>query len=154
TGLLPTGVQSPHYTEYGLKAFAQAFNAAFAQHSSEGGEITIDAYSNIYFEVLDKLGHAELSSGKKWDVQKPMEGNSTNKPDVIVIDIHPNDASKPEMHKQEIVSIVNAAFVKDAGEKSKITVIIDITLNHIGDDEVKEIKKGLNKYIENGRLNL
>lgn len=158
---LPAGAMQPHYTDYGLKAFTQAFNAALAQ-SAGHTPFVVDSYSNIYFELLQKLHDTKIASGGKTEVrdsqtlpEKYKKGLATNtsEPNLIMVDIHPNDASKPEMRKNDIVAIIESRL-KDKPAEKRLTVIVDITLNHVADDEVKGITERVKPYIDSKQLNL
>lgn len=158
---LPAGAMQPHYTDYGLKAFTQAYNAALVQ-SAGHTPFVVDSYSNIYFELLQKLHDTKIASGGKTEVRDsqtlPEEYKkglvtNTSEPNLIMVDIHPNDASKPEMRKNDIVAIIESRL-KDKSAEKRLTVIVDITLNHVADDEVKGIIESVKPYINSKQLNL
>lgn len=163
---VPEDAQDTHITHYGLTSFSQVFQGVKKQLQSEGGALEIAAFSNIYFEMMQKLEYTEGASGKSMGLSKPqdlteliraypVETISAKAADVnlIVIDIHPNDAAKGEMHRQEVVGIINHLF-SNSHPEFKCTVLVDITLNHISEGEVHNIRNESNPYIESGQLNL
>jgi hypothetical protein len=154
---VPEGAQGVHITDYGLKAFAIAYNAAVAQHKDPRA-FQIDAYSNIYFELLMKLGVSSKvdTGGTPIKVHTP-EGATlrTERPDLVLIDIHPNDASKTAIAMHDVGTvIVEALKPEGTTEERRCTVIVDITLNHLAEPEVAKLKTQVQKYVDNGQLNL
>src|SRR5262249_31804148 len=141
---LPAGAQGTHITDYGLKAFAIAYNAAIKHHS--GPEFKIDAYSNIYFELLQKLDVASKvqGRGKSVNVRTPEGASLTvQSPDLLLIDIHPNDASKTSIAMNDVAKVIEDALKVRGMEpppERRCTVIVDITLNHIAEAEVSDVK--------------
>jgi hypothetical protein len=159
---IPSGAKSPHVTDYGLRAFAQAYNAVLAQHGDDN--LAIDAYSSIYFELIQKLNQVKVTGETGITLRNPRDLAEFKKlgegvhvvvkaPDLVLIDIHPNDASKALMARQQVVQLILAMF-EGAKADYRSTVIVDITLNHVSDPAVKEIKDAAQKYIDSGQLNL
>lgn len=162
-----------HLTDYGLKAFSQAYDAVVAQVQAGGSDgINIEAFYNIYFELNDKLRATQnTSKDNKVSLQSPssiddylgtVRFNEINVkaggPDVILIDIHPNDATKAKIARNEVSNLISSVFEKKKlhvdYDKFRCTVIVDITMNHTTEDEVREIRVNAQPYIESGNLNL
>jgi hypothetical protein len=145
-----------------LKAFAQAYNAAVAQ--MKGANMSIDAYSSIYFELTHKLSQASVKAEGAIKVRHPADlaeykhlqsgvKVDVKGPDLVLIDIHPNDASKKKLSQQQVTELIKAMF-EGAKADYQVTVVVDITLNHVSDPAVKEMKEATQKYIDSGQLNL
>lgn len=165
---LPDGAQAAHVTHYGLNAFSHAFEGVLKQKTADGGGgLAIAALNNIYFEMMQKLGYTQGASGGGIQLAqpsspaelmkglKPASGTSVKVggPDMIVIDIHPNDASKREIHQHDVAGLLHQLF--GAADKTfRCTVLVDITLNHISEDEVANIRNEARPYIDSGQLNL
>ena len=84
----------------------------------------------------------------------PREGDAQGV-DVIMVDIHPNDATKKRIVSNEVSTLISEVLAKKSGEKDfRLTVMIDITLNHPGEEEVKAIREAAQPFIASGKLNL
>lgn len=168
----PELYQGAYLADYGLKAFAQVYDAAAAQHAEDTGmqPLQIAAFYNIYFELTEKLAKTTEASSRRVSMTKPRDVDTflgdvnaaigkkellQKLPDIIMIDIHPNDATKEYITFNNICALLKGiANLRDKGGAKKITMIIDITLNQAMDEEVQEIIKSSEKYIADGWLNL
>jgi Ubiquitin carboxyl-terminal hydrolase/Domain of unknown function (DUF4157) len=166
---LPEGAQTPHLTHYGLNAFSHAFEGVLKQHKQDGGDqLQIAALNNIYFEMMQKLGYTQGASGNKLELLKPSSAEELVKglpsksssvkvkvqgPSLIVLDIDPNDAAKKEIHENEVADLLHEMFAS-VDKSFRCTVLVDITLNHISEDEVFNIRNEATPYINSGQLNL
>ena len=165
---LPDGAQDAHITHYGLNAFSHAFEAVLKQkRAGGGGEINIAALNNIYFEMMQKLGYTQGASGDGMKLAQPSSTKDllaelapssgvtakATAPDMIVLDIHPNDAAKPAIHENDVSGFLHQLFGA-ADESFRCTVLVDITLNHVSEDEVANIRNEARPYIASGQLNL
>lgn len=178
-GLPPSFYRGAYLADYGLKAFAQVYDAALAQHAptGEGKPLQIDAFYNIYFELTEKLNATEGANPGRVHMDNPKSVRefldklnpsvsesdlekgfhpADRLPDIIMIDIHPNDATREYIEANNITGLLQAiAEYREQNEISKqITVIIDITLNQATDKEVQGIVKNSQTYIGEGWLNL
>ena len=165
---VPDGAHDVHVTHYGLTAFTQVYNAVMQQNEAKS-QITVAAYYDLYFEMMQKLGHTEHASGGRLKLDRPVNvkdflakytkgsasGLTIAQPeiDLITIDIHPNDASQVAIHRQSVIELIQEIFGKTSAD-FRCTIMIDITLNHVADTEVADIKKAADDHIESGRLNL
>lgn len=159
-----------HLTDYGLKAFSQAYDAVVAQVKDGGGDgLNIEAFYNIYFELNDKLRATQnTSKDSKVSLESPSSIDDylaterfkelkvkTGGPDMILIDIHPNDATKEKIAVNEVSELIEGLFEQKKLEPAfRCSVIVDITLNHTSEKEVKDIREHAQPYIESGQLNL
>lgn len=159
-----------HLTDYGLKAFSQVFDAAKDQVVASGRDtLNVEAFHNIYFELNDKLRTTVKSAkGGKVSLQSPTTVGDylaskrfeeldakLHGVDVVMVDIHPNDATKREIVSNDVKTLIDGLFDKKTAEAGfRLTVMIDITLNHPGEDEVMAIRKHAEPYIASGKLNL
>lgn len=181
-GLPPSFYRGAYLADYGLKAFAQVYDAALAQHAQtaptdEGKPLHIGAFYNIYFELTEKLNATKGANPNRVHMDNPknveefldklhqpvFESDSEEGvhpadrlPDIIMIDIHPNDATREYIEANNIVHLLQAiAGYREQNEIQKqMSVIIDITLNQATDEEVQGIVKKSQTYIREGWLNL
>ncbi|MCX7570246.1 hypothetical protein OS242_09755 [Tumebacillus sp. DT12] len=162
------GAKSPHMTHYGLAAYSQAYNAAVKQHQADGRDgMNIEAFYNIYFEMMEQLVYTQRASGENVTLHAPQHVQSFLQSEsfqtmrvkhaqsnFIAIDIHPNDAARKEMARQDIEDLMKRLF-EGADPDFKCTVFVDVTLNHIDEEEVhKLVQETAAPYIESGQLNL
>ncbi len=159
-----------HLTDYGLKAFSQAYDAVVAQVKAGGGDgLNIEAFYNIYFELNDKLRATQnTSKDSKVSLESPSSIDDylaterftelkvkTGGPDMILIDIHPNDATKEKIAVNEVSKLIDGVFEQKKLEPTfRCSVIVDITLNHTSEKEVKDIREKAQPHIASGQLNL
>ncbi len=165
--------QGTFLADYGLKAFAQVYDAAIAQHNGNPGPLNVTAFYDIYFELTEKLDATKGAEGDKVKLETPSEVATHLQgltgiekiPDIVMIDIHPNDATKTVIRSNNVTALLERydALIRQLGEdqahqsgpkKKQVTVIVDITLNQVQDDEVKEIRDKANAYLADGWLNL
>ncbi|OXM86565.1 hypothetical protein [Paenibacillus rigui] len=162
--------QGAHITDYGLKAFAQAYDAVAAQVKANGSDgLNIEAFYNIYFELSDKLRATQnTSKGGKVKLETPSSieqyldterfkniNVDSPSPDMVLIDIHPNDATKQSIAANEVTELIIQLFeTKKSDDSFRCSVIVDITLNHTTEEEVAKIRKAAHPYIQSGQLNL
>lgn len=168
----PDLYRGAYLADYGLKAFAQVYDAAAAQHAIDTGmqPLQIAAFYNIYFELTEKLTKTTEASSRRVSMTKPRDVDTflgdvnaaigkeellQKLPDIIMIDIHPNDATKEYITYNNICALLKGlADLRDRGGAKKITMIIDITLNQAMDEEIQGIIESSEKYIADGWLNL
>src|SRR5437764_1869669 len=136
--------QGAHLADYGLKAFAQVYEAAASQVKTDTNkdDLNVEAFYNIYFELTDKLkATTGASRGDKVKLQTPTSVEDYVKAqrftelkvkaggvDIIMIDIHPNDATKAKIASNEVGKLIKDIFEAKKDEATfKLTVIVDIT---------------------------
>ncbi len=165
--------QGAHLADYGLKAFSQAYNAVVDQATEDGTDsLNIQAFYNIYFELNDKLNATRnTSKGSKVTLESPSSVDNyllsenytglsakTTDVNVIMVDIHPNDATKENIAANNVSKLIDDVFTKlilrDDYDAYKLTVMVDITLNHTSEEEINEIRTKAHDYIASGNLNL
>ena len=159
--------QGAHLADYGLKAFAQVYDAAVAQHQVRPEEkLNVTAFYNIYFELTDKLRATVGAEGGKVNLNTPsnvaqylgqLEKHKEPLPDIIMIDIHPNDATKEVIASNDVIQllrVINSMLQAEPILAKKITVMVDITLNQATDEEIKGIETASNAFLRAGWLNL
>lgn len=167
--------QGAYLADYGLKAFAQVYDAAIAQHAADAGmqPLQIAALYNIYFELTEKLnattgansGRVKMNAPENVEefiAQLRNSRSGENKrpddrlPDIIMIDIHPNDATKKVIVPNDVAGMLDEIndYMTQNNCRKKITVIVDITLNQATDNEVAEIRERAADYLAQGWLNL
>lgn len=167
--------QGAYLADYGLKAFAQVYDAAIASHAADVSRkdkpLQVAAFYNIYFELTEKLNATTEANPGRVKMNAPenieefiaelensesAEEAQNRLPDIIMIDIHPNDATKKIITKNDVVKMLDKInnYMTQNRCRKKITVIVDITLNQATDNEVAEIRERAADYLADGWLNL
>ncbi|MDE6016016.1 MAG: DUF4157 domain-containing protein [Acetatifactor sp.] len=167
--------QGAYLADYGLKAFAQVYDAAIAQHAADVSRkekpLQVAAFYNIYFELTEKLNATTGANPGRVKMKAPenieefiaelenlesAEEAQNRLPDIIMIDIHPNDATKKIITKNDVAKMLDKInnYMTQNKCRKKITVIVDITLNQATDNEVAEIRERAADYLADGWLNL
>jgi hypothetical protein len=117
--------------------------------------LSVACISQNYFETLtliEKMGKTGSIRLIKNDLgQFPEKLKDIEKiPDILIADIHPNNAAKEELYQNNIGDWVEN-ILNDDSSKS-MTLILDITLNCLTDDVVGKILKKFKPFIKNGQL--
>ena len=167
--------QGAYLADYGLKAFAQVYDAAIAQHAADVSRkdepLQVAAFYNIYFELTEKLNATTGANPERVKMKAPenveefiaklensesAEEAQNRLPDIIMIDIHPNDATKKVIVPNDVAGMLDEInnYMTQNKCRKKITVIVDITLNQATDDEVAGIRRRAADYLAQGWLNL
>lgn len=109
---------------------------------------SVAVFEGSYYETPDIFaGHSTAKS---------VEEASLREKSVIVFEPHPNNAAMEEISKNDPCKLLDTLFPESSKVDwpSKITVIIDITLNSLEDEEIKQVIDKAQCYIKEGRLNL
>ncbi|WP_156909210.1 hypothetical protein [Ottowia thiooxydans] len=72
--------------------------------------------------------------------------------DLIIIEPHPNNAAEPSVQPHDPVELIKHLF--SDGVDHRRTVVMDVTLNHLGEEQISAALKAAKPHIESGRLNL
>ncbi|WP_186332416.1 hypothetical protein [Bordetella genomosp. 13] len=71
---------------------------------------------------------------------------------VIVMEPHPNNAALSEVHPHDPVALIRNVF---AGPREHpCTLVMDCTLNHLGEEQIAQVLHEARPHIESGMLNL
>lgn len=71
---------------------------------------------------------------------------------VIVMEPHPNNAASDTIQPHNPVELINNLFT--GGGTGPYTVIMDVTLNHLGEKQIADTLNAAKRYIDDGKLNL
>ena len=98
-----------------------------------------------YYETPDLFPDAqELDSIDHEDIR-------TKK--VIIMEPHPNNAALSEIKPHDPVKLIQNVFENSPAEK-RCTIVMDVTLNHLSEQQIKDVLSAAKPHIESGKLNL
>lgn len=88
---------------------------------------------------------------------KPVEVDTVTAPklldaDVIVMEPHPNNAAEVRVQAHDPVALINHLF-SGTPDRAR-TLVMDVTLNHLGEDQISQALQAAAPHIESGKLNL
>ena len=163
-------LQGVYLCSYGMKTFSQVFSAAkYTFDKAVDSNIAaikgpIQVSNQNYYELLLNINNL---NSKIYQFKNTTDIGRDAK--IIFIDIHPNNAIEAELYGHNIVSIFDHIWLGHQRvvpelckedpiwltyKNCKLTLVIDITLNHIDDEEIKNILAKAKKFIDQGLLNL
>ena len=134
---------------YGMSAAFYTLDIVLSRFQDQ--KITVTTISRNYFEILDILekkdgvGHVKC---KKVERLNEIVG----RPDVLVADIHPNDATQKTLSQNDVGTWVQKYLEDD--ENAKLILVLDVTLNHFKDPTLQTLLKKFAPYIKESRLEI
>lgn len=136
--MLPENTVKPHATyaaPYGLAMINQVGAA-----TGVAGPVGVFAHS--YYETAGLFPKTATVDNSAEDRLRSMP--------LIVMEPHPNNAEDREVRAHDPLKLLEIL----EGSQMKHTVIMDVTLNHLGEGEIAAILKAAAAMIQNGKLNL
>jgi hypothetical protein len=97
-----------------------------------------------YYEIPELFPHAKEVTG--------IGDASLQSKNLILMEPHPNNAALDHIDPHDPVQLLENIFSND--RKEPCTVIMDVTLNHLSDEQIKLTLEKAKPYIDDGRLNL
>jgi len=134
----------------GLREHCTVVCASFAMALIEAIRSTLPSnalvacFADSYFETLD-IFQREFKCDTVRDQYLPDMN-------LIFLEPHPSNAALLSLHAHDPVELIDHLFARRP-ELSR-TVVMDVTLNHLADEEISRILKAAKPHIESGRLNL
>ena len=136
---------------YGMATFFEIFHQIMKRDEFKDKKISIACISQNYFEILDVM--EKMKEKNHILLQKKNNLNDIPEtPNILIADVHPNNASKDQLHQNDIAQWVITRLENNPG--TKLILILDITLNYLQDKIIQKIVTLLKPYIENGQLEL
>ncbi|WP_354442670.1 hypothetical protein [Ottowia thiooxydans] len=78
--------------------------------------------------------------------------------DFVVLEPHPNNAAQFSVHAHDPVALIHHLFPRELKSgfdgPRQCTVVMDVTLSHLGESQIRETLLAAKPHIESGRLNL
>lgn len=110
---------------------------------------SIGFVSQNYFELGEILQKQKKLDVSSYNSLEQIEGI----PDILVVDIHPNNAAK-QLLFQNALDVWLEHNKERLSKNKKLTLILDLTLNHFSDDEVLDVIQIASPLIESGNLEI
>jgi hypothetical protein len=73
-------------------------------------------------------------------------------PDILIVDFHPNNVKREEVFQNNVADWLQNQL--DANSSKRIRMILDVTLNHLSDPEIKNTLQKLSPFVKEKRLEI
>lgn len=133
---------------YGMTSFYHVFDKALSFFEKPPVVVTIE---QSYFETLSMLNRMEKLTDfnlKKKEILKDVEDPI----DILIVDIHPNNAASNRLAQNDVAGFVSNYLEHDPSRK--LSLILDVTLNHLKDPVIEKTFDKLLPYVKRGRLHV
>jgi hypothetical protein len=110
---------------------------------SEEDRKSLAILSGAYFETPDIFEGVETF--------EHVEDKGLQAKRVIMLEPHPNNAKTAKIVPHDPLKLLDTLYGEDTGPH---TVIMDVTLNHLGEPQIEAVLKKAQPFIGNGKLNL
>ncbi|SPJ31793.1 F-box protein [Candidatus Protochlamydia amoebophila] len=151
---LPASIQtSIGLFPYAMTGFLHIFDHLLHRFEALQQPFIMTHLCHNYFEtfnLVELLGKKKspLISSTKVDWIEDIKGF----PDVLIADIHPNNATKEILSQNNIAEWIQSTLEKNP--LKTMILILDITLNHLSDPILQRTLEKLVPFIEKGRLEI
>jgi|GEM_PF-6210695 len=138
------------YSSVGLFPYAMTSAFHVFQHLFQRrGSLNIACISQHYHETLNLIKKM-ADEGQLISQQADRLKDINDMPDVLIADIHPNNAARDRLYQNDVAGWVQRQL---KGNPSKeMVLILDATLNHLSDEDIEGTFLKLTPFITNGRL--
>lgn len=133
----------------GLYSYAMA--PVFPIFYSLREPVSVACITQNYYETLELLKQLDTKGRIRRQEADSLE-QIVGTPDVLIADIHPNNASRDILHSNEVDIWVENYLNTHLAQS--LVLILDITLNNLTDVRVQRLLKRLAPFIAAGRLEL
>lgn len=152
-----TAPRQIHICNYGMTAFSNVLEAYLSCFTVQ----EINVFNQVYFELLENL-HGLNQQNIRYCKYTNDIGQQA---DLIFIDPHPNNAVEAELYSHQIQQILERCYPGYQGRldpqsfgisyySRKLTLVIDVTLNILLDDELEDLLNTVQPLIDAGLVNL
>lgn len=142
-GMLPPDVKAPtliNAAPHGLELIHHIQQSLPAKHAD-----SVAFMEGSYYETPELFPGGEKKSS--------VSDNSLKDKKVIVMEPHPNNAADKDIHPHDPLVLLDTLFKGD-NSSGPYTVIMDVTLNHLGENQIQDVLQKAEEFIKSGRLNL
>jgi hypothetical protein len=124
---------------------------------SEEERKSVAYLKGAYYETPE-IFSTESASAQAQQAPAALEIDDVNDPrlregQVIVMEPHPNNAAMDSIRPHDPVALIQNVM-KDRDSNKPCTVVMDVTLNHLGEKQIETTLETAKPYIESGILNL
>lgn len=151
TSILETAELSTGLFSYAMKAVSWVVRDRLRRPDVADRPLTIASINQHYFETLTfmedlkKQGQITTNTVKKLSDLHEL-------PDMLIADIHPNNAARSKLFQNSVADWVDAKLKADPTKQ--LSLILDITLNHLQDPIVQKTLETLAPHIASGQLEI
>jgi hypothetical protein len=98
-----------------------------------------------YFEATLLFGASAFKAGQV--VKVDYLDQIKDLPDILVVDIHPNNAKRAKLYQNDL-----SGWIQNLPDDRKLTLIIDLTMNFLGDHSCEALLSSLDSRIKSGLI--
>ncbi len=135
-------------TTYAMQAFNRALQVVVGTMDQDRS-ISISVTNHNYYEWLDNLD--DLQGTRIATNRVNHLDDIISDPDIIFMELHPNDVTSTKQFQLDTEAL--RSYLSKKSQKV-ITVVIDVTLNSLEDEELHELCRSVETFLESGQLNL
>lgn len=136
---------------YGMGAIFEVLTQILSRNEFKEKKLLITCISQNYFETLEliekMMGQSNILMSKVSSLDKIKDV-----PNILVADIHPNDAAQRLLFENDIANWIKGNLTKNPGQK--LILILDVTLNNLSDELFQQTINNLSKFIIDGQLEI
>jgi hypothetical protein len=146
---LPIPPTVVHFTPYAMRSFTRVLQALLPIISSDRPDgLRIQVFNQSYFELISNMERFRQTA----DILISQSDAQIEECDVYFIDIHPNNAVETQLYSHNISDILRS--LNNFSQDKPCTLVVDITLNSLSDDEINTLLNEARDLIGRGQLNL
>ncbi len=137
-------------TPYAMRLFTRVFQL-LDSNCNQDKPLCISVTNQSYFEWLTNL---ELINKKSKSVSFIRHLENVNQDfDMLFTEFHMNNVVENRQFSHNVDHLIDR-FLKGEFRQKRRTLVLDVTLNFLDDEEIKDLVKRLNPLLANGELNL
>lgn len=136
---------------YGMGSIFSIFRKVLEREDLAEKEISVACVSQNYFETLDLI--ESFANGRQIFSEKSGSLHEiTQFSDLLIADIHPNNAFNECQFENGVAKWVSQALSENP--KRKMTLLLDVTLNHLSDPEIQNLLQSLSTFLREDQLEI
>lgn len=154
TAITSNFVQHISLTSYAMKSFTRVLQ--ILEPDDPRHQVNIAVTSQAYFELLENFDRLYAKTNSVSQIRHVEDVKKDT--DVVFIELHPNNvAAITQQYEHDAILLLDRIKKwndEDGYAAKERTIVLDITLNALNDDEVQKVLKESLELIKDGLLNL
>jgi hypothetical protein len=130
---------------YGMSPVFHILKQVLERPEFQGKTVATASISQGYFETLDMLEKMQERNYLTFEKKETLDALG-KVPDILIADIHPNNAAKKTLFQNDVAGWVEGKLQADPAQK--IILLLDLTLNHISDLVVQKTLSRLSSFVQ------
>lgn len=134
---------------YAMSTLFHIFQNLLARDEFKNKKVSVACISQNYFETLGMM-ETFAGQGSIENQNKESLNEITEIPDILVADIHPNNAAKKALFQNAVADWIKERLTKNPAKK--MVLVLDITLNYFNDSIIQSSLEQFMPFIKNQQL--